>query len=251
MTIGSNRGIGANKLDVDEAAFVLAAMIYKVILPLLLIQNTVLVAISTPDKSSNYFSRLLGIRKKDNTRLVKVIHPQTPVCNLHKRQRKEKECECFADVPHFHSSEARELTRAIAPKEIMERELDAMIGEDGSSLTWRAWLIYVCVGMHLFDTNTLQLLFDANVTHRVSIQEPASVIFIGIDPTAGSANKACLAMVAITLQADGLPVVSVSRAMSMIRFLIVFGCIASIYRDVSLRMPSSYDSVCREDRPNR
>lgn len=193
MTVQGNRGVGANFILLDEASFAKAELIYKVILPLLMMLYAVLVAISTPDKSSNYFSQLLRLRKKDNTRMVKTIYPMPPVCEEHKRLGKASECDCFDNIPHFHSAEARELQKAIMPAEVFDSENRAMIIEEGS---------------HLYAPEMLDALFDEKVTTRVLPKNgKIDVIFVGVDPTAGSPTKACLGLVAICLNQDGFPVV--------------------------------------------
>ena len=61
----TTRGTGADIIIVDEAAHVDPALFYKVIVPILQLRNTCLLALSSPEGDSNYYSELMNL--KDDT----------------------------------------------------------------------------------------------------------------------------------------------------------------------------------------
>lgn len=55
------RGINANVIFVDEGVYVKTALFYEVIIPLLVRRNSVLIMISSPGESSNFYHTLEGV----------------------------------------------------------------------------------------------------------------------------------------------------------------------------------------------
>jgi hypothetical protein len=62
-------GTGADVIIIDEAAHVDPNMFYKVIVPILPMQNTALCALSSPEGQENYFSRLMELKDPDTDQL--------------------------------------------------------------------------------------------------------------------------------------------------------------------------------------
>jgi len=60
-----NRGAGAKCIVLEEAAFIDPNLFFKVVVPIHSVNNTSLIAISTPDDEFNYFSKLLELKRDD------------------------------------------------------------------------------------------------------------------------------------------------------------------------------------------
>lgn len=112
VLLQSARGFGAVLIIVDEAAFVNEEAFYSVIVPVTNVENTVLVCISSPFDSDNWFSRIMTYEdeEKPGTKLVNSIH-FTNACAacLKKDPSKWKYCDHTNGIePSFKSKESKE-----------------------------------------------------------------------------------------------------------------------------------------------
>jgi hypothetical protein len=73
LSYTGNRGVTGNVLILEEAAFMDREIFYKLILPLMGVNGTVVIAISTPDDNGNYYSELLTLKNPDDTPLFRCI----------------------------------------------------------------------------------------------------------------------------------------------------------------------------------
>lgn len=67
------RGETADICVLEEAAFIPAPVVGKIIAPLLGVKNTVVIGISTPASDGNYYSALLTKKKKDGSNVFRTI----------------------------------------------------------------------------------------------------------------------------------------------------------------------------------
>jgi hypothetical protein len=224
MTVNGNRGMTPDLSVIDEAAFIDVEMMQMTIIPFLNKRYAAMFAISTPDDDGNYFSRMLTLNRGGNrkSQKVKVVWPVAEPCDTHKRLGLAHECDCNDNLPHFHSQEARELQRMLLPPQVFNKENNAMINERG---------------MHIYAPEALARVFstDSNasgpgeVIPRVQMQR-GGVIYVAIDPGAGSLTHACLAMVAITLDEAQRPVVRLRVFCGRLR--LILSCMRLIYNAI-------------------
>lgn len=59
------RGVGGDIVILEEAAYMNQEVVFKVVVPLLGVKNTALIAISTPQNDSNYFSELCELKDEN------------------------------------------------------------------------------------------------------------------------------------------------------------------------------------------
>jgi hypothetical protein len=170
------RGITANIVILEEAAFISPALFYEVIAPLLGVERTVVLAISTPDESEdNYYSRLMDIKDpmEENAPLFKTIRIglacDTCVSNNQASQCTHKQ----KLVPPWKSSRRQDKMRKImaADKHLFMRENLGMI------------------------SNSTQFMFPPHMVKRLHDATPfqfsrkCNLLYCAIDPSGGGTQS--------------------------------------------------------------
>ncbi len=70
LSLHTLRGVGADVVYVDEAAFAHPALVHQIILPLFEMRKTALICISSPGGENNFYTQLMRIKHP-----VTGVHP--------------------------------------------------------------------------------------------------------------------------------------------------------------------------------
>jgi len=79
-SVAGLKGVGCRVAVLEEASRMDEAVFNEVVLPLLGVNNTSVIAISTPMEDSNYFSQLLRMVKPNGSHMFKTIHIKVGGC---------------------------------------------------------------------------------------------------------------------------------------------------------------------------
>src|SRR4051812_37712082 len=97
----------------EEAAFMPRELFEVVCVPLMGVDHTVTLGISTPDDENNYYSELFNIKTKDGEHLFKVI-PVGLACEACIASGKAEKCPHRSNVlPAWKSQEGQDLQRQL------------------------------------------------------------------------------------------------------------------------------------------
>lgn len=167
------KGVGGDIIIVEEAAVVDPALFYEVIMPLLQIDETALLCISTIKSSDNFYSEL--IHKKDSTgNPVFKVHMFYNSCEVCRKTDKPGDCTHLKhNIPHWQSNRKHHRLKAFfeSNKALYEQEILG-ISHDVKN---RAFL-----------ERDLQPFFNKQLhTHYPQYNGP---IFIAIDPSGGGSS---------------------------------------------------------------
>jgi hypothetical protein len=165
----------------EEAAFMKVSVVEKVVVPLMIMKNSVLIAISTPDGNDNHYSVLLEKKNPDNPseRLFKVLSIGL-ACDACKLAKIASSCRHMVDrIPRFHDSGNRKLQRAMVSDEVYQAEQQGSVVGGGKRWT--------------FDQEQVERAFTRP---RTRLEGKEGVIYIGLDPNGGGDGKANLALTA-------------------------------------------------------
>jgi hypothetical protein len=100
------RGQSADIIILEEAAFIDKKMFQVVVAPLMGVNDTVVVAISSPSNSGNYYSELIEMADDDGTPFFKVVRVEG-ACEECKKAGRELECHHMAHILPPWKSQAR------------------------------------------------------------------------------------------------------------------------------------------------
>jgi hypothetical protein len=163
----------------EEAAFMRDDVIEKVVIPLITMRHCVLIAISTPDGEENFYSVLLEKRHKDGSKVFKTITIGL-ICDNCKAAKRGASCTHLSHLrPLFHSSGNRAVQEAMSTNK--DRFSAEQMGQVVSTVNWT------------FPRAAVEAAFTAP---PVEVIGRDGVIFVGVDPSGGSAARSRLAIVA-------------------------------------------------------
>lgn len=164
------------------------AVFYEVIVPLLEVQNTTMIMISTPGNSGNFFSQLFLLKDPQTRMPLFLIVDCELVCDRCKTKRRPTDCvHMLAQVPPWKESGGVSSARQILKdhQAIMQRELFGSVADDSRVL---------------IDRRTLEM-FKAREPWRPRSDEQAMFpwCMVTLDPNSsgkiGSSETALAAMV--------------------------------------------------------
>jgi hypothetical protein len=155
---------------------------FKILLPILGVNNTSLLAITTPDDHFNYFSKLLKLRDKRGNLIFRVqeVQLQCDAC-----KRKAIDCKHRRNLlPQWKDSELQDKISIImgANINLSARETMGMIVTDCNFIYKQAWI---------------EALFARN-DYRFN-NNSCPVLHMGIDPNAGSGKASSSSFTATTI----------------------------------------------------
>jgi hypothetical protein len=194
------RGVSATGIILEEAAFMNEQLFYRVVVPLMSVNNTAVIAISSPDDEFNYFSKLMTLKRDAKTNIPLFFTVQiTQACEA--CQKLSKRCpHNEALLPPWRSSNRQKLTEQIMRSKpaLFEREMLGLM-KSGDSL-------------FVFDP-VLVDAFCNRPPYRFSLLP--SIVWVAIDPSGGGSlsNYAILSM---AFQ-NGQSIVSLSFSLSLSR----------------------------------
>lgn len=210
MNLGSNpetsRGVGGDLVIAEEAASLAEEFLLKVIMPLLQLDRTAFIGISTVKESDNYFSKLQSLVNRDGTPFFNTLKFFN-VCDECRKKGNTVDCEHHKHLlPHWISGskidKVKYLYKQLGATKIMEQE----IGGISHSRVTRA-----------FRENLIRQAFDPVYNppiKRAELEGRPKIVFISLDPTGGSATSSALAMVSCIYD-EGRPIICGVENMSL------------------------------------
>lgn len=171
------RGINADIIVVEEAAFIDVHVYEQIIVPLIGMRKSVVIMISTPLDSFNYFSQLLDLRDAMNNPLFLIARMEM-ACNLCKKLNREHLCKHrMKYLPPWKSEEKNEIMQLL-----LRNKADTMARENMGSIK--------DAGNSFIEKTTLDRWFDPtqNPPYEPRTMERADIVVVGIDPS-GSDGK--------------------------------------------------------------
>lgn len=163
---------------IDEAAHVDPALFYKVVLPILQMKKTALLALSSPEGSQNYFSRLINFKDPDTGRPFFRVCNCFMICEDCRKLEQEEQIKCnhVKQPAHWIST-----AKSARLKMLYETDPATAIKEFGGIIEDD---FVAC-----FEKADLERLFtkERYVTHSAPKH-----IFITVDPSGGGMSQLAL-----------------------------------------------------------
>ncbi len=187
------RGVGGQVLYLEEAAYLDLAVFYEIVVPLLEMDSTALIAISTPSDSLNFYSEMFELKDAQGDPFFRTINVNL-VCDACRAAGKGSECTHNQDlIPPWKSSAKLDMVRALYAdqKDLMQRESMGAITDDAKSL---------------FKSDQVVALL------RTEVDVPCTpdFVFVGVDPNGGGSSQ--MAIVSVVLHEDHAYIVGVDTA---------------------------------------
>ena len=176
------RGTGGDLIVLEEAAYIDEAVFNEVVIPLLEIEVTSVIAISTPSTEDNYYSKLRDLRTKKGAPVF-TVYTAKSLCSVCAAQGKDQ-CEHLqVERAPWKSSGKRDIVEALygANSSLAKRELEGTVVDDTISA---------------YERRLVHAVFDRPRIPKRDI-EPR-VIYVAVDPSGGGASK--FAMASLCLQ---------------------------------------------------
>jgi hypothetical protein len=160
----------------EEAAFIPEDVIYSSITPLLGVDKTAVLGISTPANDGNYYSLLLNKTKTNGTPIFRTI-PVGLACQACTDAGKALECPHKAEeLPDWKPPDRQELQKAMMPEEQYKTEALGLIpGRNNRA----------------FSKSDIDSLFKRSDQH-VHIPGGQTYVYIACDPTGGDGSRFAL-----------------------------------------------------------
>ena len=169
--MGTTKGTGGDVLILEEAAYCPPDFVFEVVMPLLIVQNTSLLAISTLTSSINFYTKLIRIKDPVTQKPVFTVLQVELACDKCKEEGKAAECVHMLHlVPRWQSSSRHSMLKVI-----MEDRPD-LIQSELSGLAFDAT-------QQIFKTQLLDIMFSQTPPMHIINEE----IHVFIDPAAGGA----------------------------------------------------------------
>ena len=171
------RGVGGDILYLEEAAFMSMDVFYEIVTPLLEMQTTSLIAISTPQDSTNFYSELFDMKGADQKPLFNTIQVSL-VCPKCAAGEHPEACSHRTHLlPPWKSKAKLAMVREIYgdQTDLLQRESLGSITQDSSSV---------------FPEADITRTFN-RAKSDIPTLNPKQ-IFISCDPTGGGASRMCL-----------------------------------------------------------
>ena len=171
------RGVGGDIIFLEEAAFMSMDVFYEIVTPLLEMQTTSLIAISTPQDSTNFYSELFELKDKQGNELFNTIKVSL-ICDKCMEADHPESCTHRTHLlPPWKSKAKLAMVREIYGEQtaLLQRESLGAITQDSSSV---------------FPEQEVELVFQK------TLGEPPTLIpktvYISCDPTGGGSSRMCL-----------------------------------------------------------
>lgn len=174
------RGVGGDVLYLEEAAFLDLQVFYEIVVPLLEMETTALIAISTPQDKQNFYSEMFELKDARGEEFFRTIRVSL-VCQACQDADKGSECTHNQDlIPPWKSAAKLDMVRALYgdQKDLMERESMGQITQDANSV------------FNMGDVESLMQMQELDFT--------PDYFFTGVDPTGGGASY--MAIVSVVLR---------------------------------------------------
>jgi hypothetical protein len=167
------RGVGGDLILLEEAAFMPIKMFHEVIVPLLELETTALICISTPQDSSNFYSMMFEMVDAGGEKLFNQIKIQM-VCEDCKNGPHPEKCTHMKHLlPKWKSGGKQDMVRQI-------------YGDNSADMLRESMGVTTSDSCAIFQENWLNTF--AQRPPFVSIGVP-SVIFVACDPNGGGSSQ--------------------------------------------------------------
>lgn len=187
LTQYSLRGTNAEMILVDEAAFIPLEMFYEVIVPLIGMDKSVLIMISTPVDSYNLFTKLMTLDDpRDGHRLFLTVDFEMACARCKRRGRPQRCTHRLKYLPPWKSQDKQDIINLIMADQqtVLARETFGVVSDEGGSF---------------IPPHAIKHWFDAP-RQTPDAGEQAEAIVVAVDPNAaGSGNCSEMAIVSIAL----------------------------------------------------
>jgi hypothetical protein len=180
------RGCGGDVVYMEEAAFMALDVFFEVIVPLLEMDTTALIAISTPLDGMNFYSEMFDLKGGDGLPLFNQLKIGMS-CEKCQKLGKAAECTHMASVvPPWKSAAKFDMVKAIYGdrKDILARESMGQITNDAASV---------------FSQGMVEKLL---AKQQWQMQNDAPYVFLGVDPNGGGDSQ--MAIVTMVMELNNL-----------------------------------------------
>ena len=182
------RGVGGDLILLEEAAFMPIKMFHEVIVPLLELETTALICISTPQDSSNFYSMMFEMVDMAGEKLFNQINVSM-VCEDCKLGAHPENCTHMKHLlPKWKSGGKQDMVRQIYGENTadMLRESMGVTTNDSAAVFDDEWL-------HIFATRPVY----------TPVNTP-SFVFVAVDPNGGGSSQ--MAIVSMYMDANNFAV---------------------------------------------
>jgi len=195
------RGTGGDLIVLEEAAYIDEAIFNEVVIPLLEIEVTSVIAISTPSTEDNYYSKLRDLKTKSGVPVFSVFTAKR-ICPACAAEGRDSCTHLEVDKAPWKSGGKRDIVEALygANTTLAKRELEGTVMDDMQSA---------------YSKRMVHATFDAP---RICLSDASggrsspNVIYIAIDPSGGGASK--FSLVSLSLYQLGTRLGDNIKAMS-------------------------------------
>jgi hypothetical protein len=167
------KGMGGDLIICEEAAYMSKRVFFEVIVPLMAMKDMVLLCISTPLDSTNFYSKIVNQKDENGDHMVNVIHLST-LCPMCEKGSDPAACKHgLSDIPPWQAEAKYDRIREITKDEkdlFMQESMGLMVDQ------------FVA----LFKPQWIENLDDRPL-ERVS--EPVGHVFVSVDPNAGGTGS--------------------------------------------------------------
>ena len=140
MQVSTTKGTGGDLLILEEAAYVDPGFFYETVAPLLCMQQTTMIAISTLTSSVNFYSRLIKMRNKTTGAPLFNIYQVQLACDACIEKGMASQCvHRLHLIPRWQSSDRHELLKTVMQDrpDLIESEL-AGLAFDAAQTVFRS-----------------------------------------------------------------------------------------------------------------
>lgn len=201
------RGCGGDVVYMEEAAFMALDVFFEVIVPLLEMETTALIAISTPLDGMNFYSEMFELKGGDGKPLFNQLRIGLS-CAKCQAAGKAVDCTHMKDIiPPWKSAAKFDMVKAIYGdrKDLLAKESMGQITSDQCSV---------------FPEKLINRFME-KPTYR--LRNPARYVFLGVDPNGGGASE--MAIITMTMESNNIIITGMeshpAKSHDMIEMLLV------------------------------
>ena len=201
------RGCGGDVVYMEEAAFMALDVFFEVIVPLLEMETTALIAISTPLDGMNFYSEMFELKGGDGQPLFNQLRIGLS-CGKCQAAGKAADCTHMKDIiPPWKSAAKFDMVKAIYGdrKDLLAKESMGQITSDQCSV---------------FPEKLINRMMERP---EYRLRNAAKYIFLGVDPNGGGASE--MAIVTMTMEMNNIVITGMeshpAKSHDMIEMLLV------------------------------
>ena len=171
------RGVGGDVLYLEEAAFMSMDVFFEIVTPLLEMQQTALIAISTPQDATNFYSELFELKDAEGEDMFNTMRVSL-ICDACMESEHPERCPHRAHlIPPWKSDAKLKMVKDIYGDQtlLLQRESMGVITEDATSV---------------FPQDHVEWIFKQDIGPPPTLQP--SILFCVCDPTGGGNSRMCL-----------------------------------------------------------